>query len=164
MVKTYVWIVLLGILLTGCRAEETFETISDDMALPAMAQPMELQVQLPGEAALPVVENDSGRLYVCQDYEILLQTLEAGDLNATMEAICGYSRENLTVMETFLDGVSRYEFVWASAGETGDRVGRGVILDDGHYHYCLSALWNADSTEKGQTNWDQVFSSFSPAV
>lgn len=163
IVKKYVWIMLLCILLSGCGAEETFETIADDLVMPAMAQPMEMTVSLPGEAALPVVENDSGRLYICEDYEIALQTMEAGDLDATMEALSGHTRENLTVMETFLDGVSRYEFVWAAAGETGDRVGRGVILDDGHYHYCLSALWDADSDSKSHTNWDQVFSSFSPA-
>lgn len=153
--------ILFCLLLAGCGTEETFETISDELILPVMAQPGSISVQLPGETALPVVENDNGRVYVCNEYEIVLQTLAAGDLEETLKTVSGLSREDLTVMETFLDGVSRYEFVWAAAGETGDRVGRGVVLDDGNYHYCMSILRDAEETEKSQVNWDQVVSSFS---
>lgn len=153
-------LLLMILLLTGCRAEETFETIADEIALPVMAQPGNISVQLPGETALPVFENDNGRVYVCNDYEIVIQTLDAGDLEKTMQTVSGHERENLTVMETFADGVSRYEFVWAAAGETGEQVGRGVILDDGNYHYCMSVLRDAETNEKSQVNWDQVFSSF----
>lgn len=156
-------LLLMILLLTGCGAEETFETVADEMALPVMAQPGSISVQLPGETALPVFENDNGRVYVCNDYEIVIQTLDAGDLEKTMQTVSGHERENLTVMETFSDGVSRYEFVWAAAGETGEQVGRGVILDDGNYHYCMSVLRDAQSGEKSQVNWDQVFSSFSVA-
>lgn len=153
--------ILFCLLLAGCGTEETFETISDELILPVMAQPGSISVQLPGETALPVVENDNGRVYVCNEYEIVLQTLAAGDLEETLKTVSGLSREDLTVMETFLDGVSRYEFVWAAAGETGDRVGRGVVLDDGNYHYCMSILRDAEETAKSQVNWDQVVSSFS---
>lgn len=163
MMKKCFSLLLMMLLLTGCGAEETFETISDEILLPVMARPGNISVQLPGETALPVIENDNGRVYVCNDYEIVLQTLEAGDLEETMKTMSGHSRENLTVMETFFDGISRYEFVWASAGETGEQTGRGVILDDGNYHYCMSVLRSADCMEKSQVNWDQVFSSFTLA-
>ena len=160
--KKYVWVLLLVLLLQGCGTGEAMETVSDEMLLPVMADPVEVTVSLPGEAALPVSESENGRLYLSEDYEILVQTLDRGDLNATLEELTGCSADQLTVLETCLDGISRYEFVWASAGEKGARVGRGVILDDGNYHYCLSALWDADSTEKSQINWNQVFSSFGP--
>ena len=156
-----VLILLMILLLTGCRAEDTFETITDEYILPVMAQPGAIHVELPGETALPVIEKDNDRIYVCNDYEIMLQTLNGGDLEATLQAVSGRKREELTVMETFADGISRYEFVWAAAGETGDVLGRGVILDDGNYHYCLSVLRDAESEEKTQVNWNQVFSSFS---
>lgn len=159
------WIALLGMLtfLSGCASQETLETVSDEILVPVMASPGHIQVELPGEAALPVVENDEGRIYLCEDYEIMLQTMDAGDLEQTMQSLSGHGREELTVMETCLDGINRYEFVWASAGETGDRLGRGVILDDGNYHYCMTALWDADSMEKSQFSWNQVFDSFSLA-
>lgn len=153
-------ILWMMVLLTGCGAEETFETVADELVLPVMAQPKSISVQLPGETALPVIENDNGRVYVCNDYEIVLQTLEAGDLHRTMQTLSGMDPEDLTVMETFSDGVSRYEFVWAAAGETGDQTGRAVILNDGDFHYCMSVLWDADSGEKSHVNWNQVFSSF----
>ena len=158
--RKYVFLLLITALLSGCAAEDTFETVSDALIQPVMAQPRLVCVDLPGETALPVIENNNGRIYVCNDYEIVIQTVFSGDLEETMQTMSGRGREELTVMETFSDNVSRYEFIWAAAGETGDQIGRGVILDDGNYHYCLSALWNADATGKMQTNWDQVFSSF----
>ena len=58
-------------------------------------------------------------------------------------------------------GISdRYEFVWVSAGETGERLGRGVILDDGSYHYVMTVLRDAESTENSQIVWNDVFASF----
>lgn len=158
--KTWCVIMLLMTLLTGCGAEETFETISDEILLPVMAQPALISVQLPGETALPVIENDNGRIYVCNDYEIVLQTLAAGDLEKTIHTVSGRSRNDLTIMETAADGVIRYEFVWAAAGETGEQIGRAVVLDDQNYHYCLSVMYNTGSSEKSHINWDQVFSSF----
>lgn len=155
------YLVLLGLLLSGCRAQETMETISDDWVVPAMAQQQRIVVQLPGETALPVMEKGSDRLYLSDDYEIAVQTLAGGDLEKTVSTLSGYGTDDVTMLETFSDGITRREFVWAAAGETGDRVGRGVILDDGSYHYCMTALWEADSAATAQINWDQVFSSFS---
>ena len=155
------WILLLMmILLTGCGAEDTFETVSDELILPVMAQPGYISVELPGETALPVIGNDRGRVYICNDYEIVIQTLEAGDLEQTLRELSGHTKADLTVMETARDGVTRYEFVWAAAGEGGDKTGRAVILDDGAYHYCMSVL-RADRPEgKSQVCWEDVFQSF----
>ena len=163
MMKKWMLLLPMVLLLTGCGAEDTFETISDELVLPVMAQPRNISVELPGEAALPVIENSDGRIYICNDYEIILQTLDAGDLEETLKTLSGLSREDMTVVETFADGISRYEFAWASAGETGDQTGRGVVLDDGNYHYCMSVLRSAASMEQSQIDWDQVFGSFSLA-
>lgn len=161
--KYWVFLLLMALLLTGCGAEDTFETVADELVLPVMAMPGHITVDLPGETAMPVIENDNGRIYVCNDYEIVLQTLSGGDLEQTLHTVSGLDQEDLTVMDTRENGISRHEFVWASAGETGEQLGRGVVLDDGNYHYCMSVLRNADSGEKSQINWDQVFASFSLA-
>lgn len=158
--KKWLLFLMMAVLLTGCAAEDTLETVADEILVPVMAQPRFICVDLPGETALPVVENQNGRVYVCNDYEIVLQTMESGDLENTMRLMSGLTPEDLTVMETFAEGISRYDFVWAAAGEAGDRCGRGAILDDGSYHYCLSVLSNAASTEKSQVNWEDVFTSF----
>lgn len=153
-------LLMIALLLTGCGAEATFETVSDELTAPVIAQPGQISVELPGETALPAMENDNGRIYICNDYTITIQTLEGGDLERTLQTMTGHKKEDMTVMETFQDDVERYEFVWASAGEGGDMVGRGVLLDDGNYHYSMTIQWKAEATEKTQVNWDQVFSSF----
>jgi hypothetical protein len=157
-VKRWIWMLLLAAILCGCKAEETLETVSDEWIVSAMAQPREISVRLPENTVLPVMEQDGRRMYMGQDYEIMLETMAAGDLRATIRSLSGYEQEQLTVLETHQGDCSRYEFVWTTAGEQGDRLGRAVILDDGTYHYCMSVL-----REPGETLivWRDVFQSFS---
>ncbi len=153
------WILLpLVFLLGGCAGEETFETLSDDIILPVMASPRQISVQLPEQAAAPVLDSDREQVYLCGNSEIILETLSAGDLNATVRHVSGFDKDSLTLMRTESQGMKRYEFVWTSAGEQGDRLGRAVILDDGNYHYCLSVL--RDAEEASQIVWNDVFSSY----
>lgn len=155
-----IWICLpICLLLWGCGAVETMETVSDVWEIPVAAKPRETSLDLPGEALVCAMESDTGRIYFGDNYEVSLQTLTAGDLNATLEDITGFSREDITVMQTGSGDVKRWEFVWAAAGENGERLGRGVILDDGDYHYCLSVLQDADVTDC-QIIWSEVFRSF----
>ncbi len=158
--KRFVWILMLALVLCGCGTRETMETIADEPVLPAMAQPREISVELPGEAALPAMESSAGRAYLGKDYEIYIQTLAAGDLDATVRVLSGYSREGVTLVETSQGDMKRYEFVWTSAGETGDRLGRAVVLDDGDYHYALSILRDEGTTATSQIVWNDIFASF----
>lgn len=158
--KRCVLLILLMLTLCGCAAEEVLETVSDELALSAMAQPREITVNLPDNALSPVLESDSRQVYLSEDYEIILETLSGGDVDATIRSLTGYEKDKLTVMQTQWDGVERYEFVWAAAGETGDRLGRGVILDDGNYHYCMSVLRDAQGQKMSQIVWRDVFASF----
>lgn len=158
------WIIVsLLLCLTGCAAEETFETVADEPVQPVMAQPGQILVELPDGVVAPTMESDSGTLYLSQDYEIMIQTMEGGDLTGTIQSVSGYSKEDLTVMETEQDGLKRYEFVWATAGEEGDWLGRAVILDDGNYHYVMTVLRDAAAAEDTQVVWSSVFSSFTLA-
>lgn len=158
--KKCVCFFVISLLLTGCASEETFETIADEMVQQASAQMREMVVSLPEEAASPASESENGRLYLCDDYEITLQTMESGDLNATVESVTGYSRENLTVIETDSGEFQRCDLVWSCAGETGDRVGKAVILDDGSYHYVLSVLCDAQQVREHEEVWQEMFDSF----
>ena len=162
--KKIAMVLLLPLLLSGCGARETLETVADDIPLqPVLAQPAEISVRLPDNAVSPVLESDSEQVYLCEDYEISIETRFSGDLAGTITALTGFDPEQLTVMHTETDGVDRYEFVWASAGEKGDRLGRAVVLDDGSYHYCMSVLRDAENPKKSQVVWSDVFSSFSLA-
>lgn len=155
------WIpVVLALLLCGCGAEETFETVADDLVQSVMATPREISVRLPENAVSPVLESEGEQVYLCDGYEIIVETREAGDVGATVRAVSGYEKEDITVIETQWQDVSRYEFVWAAAGENGDRLGRAVVLDDGSYHYCLSVIRDASLSQDSQIVWNDVFRSF----
>lgn len=152
------WLMLLcACLLTGCAAEETLETVNDEWVVPVMAQPRQVHVRLPEDAVVPVLEQEGSALYMARDYEIAVETLSSGDLDATIRSLTGYDSDRLTVIRTCQDELRRYDFVWTAAGEEGERLGRGVILDDGNYHYCLSAL---HSGKEDRALWQEVFSSF----
>lgn len=160
MKRGWLVVLLLGLVLSGCAAEETFETIQDEIVQTAAAQPREITVRLPDNAVSPVLESDSEQVYFCEDYQIVVETISGGDLEATVHSVSGCDQEKLTILETSQDGAKRYDFVWAAAGETGDLLGRAAILDDGSYHYCLSVLRPAEDTEKTQVVWSNVFDSF----
>lgn len=152
---------LAAVLLGGCGAQDVFETVADEYVAPAMAAPREISVRLPDGASSPVWDSEGAQVYLSEEYEIIIETLSGGDLNATVAAVSGFNREDLTMVETRRDGLKRYDFVWTSAGEGGDRLGRGVILDDGEYHYCMTAIRDADRTNRTQIVWRDVFNSFS---
>lgn len=148
------------LLLTGCARElPTAETVADVWEAPAAAKPRQIHLELPGEALECAMESETGRLYLGSSYDVTVQTLAGGDLNATLRELTGFSGEEITVMQTRTEYPKRWEFAWAAAGETGQRVGRGVIIDDGSYHYCLCALQDADVTDC-QIVWSEVFHSF----
>lgn len=158
-----IWMVAaVCLMLTGCGSVPTAETISDDIPVAAVEAPRQIQVELPDNAVAPVLESDGQQLYFSEEYQIAVETLSGGDLSATVRTLSGCDREKLTLVETRQEDVTRYDFVWAAAGEEGDLLGRAAILDDGTYHYCLSVLRPATG-EDSQVIWQNVFSSFSLA-
>lgn len=154
-------VVLLAVLLlSGCGTTQTMvETVSDEWEIPVAAKPREIALELPGEALACAMESDTGRIYFGDSYEICVQTLSSGDLGATVEELTGFDRERVTMLQTQTGDVDRWEFAWATAGEPGERLGRGVILDDGDYHYCMTVLQDADVTDC-QIVWSEVFRTF----
>lgn len=149
------------LLLSGCAAEETFETIADDLVQSVAAPMAQVILELPEDAVLPASENEEGQLYICDGYEILVQTMAAGNLDATLRSVTGYGREDLTLMQTNAGGIKRYDLVWSCLGENGDRVGRASILDDGSYHYVLSVLTDADRSQEYAEAFSKLFESYS---
>ena len=157
VMKRWVWALLAAIFLCGCQTDEAMETVADEWLVPVMAQPREISVRLPEDMVMPVLQQDSRQLYMAEGYDLMLDILDAGDVSATVRDMSGYSKEDLTVIRTRQEGLERYDFVWSSAGENGDRLGRGVILDDGNYHYCMSVLRDQGNTD---IVWQDVFGSF----
>ncbi len=156
------WTVLLVLLLflTGCTAEKDFETVGDVYA-PENQPPRQVMLKLPDDATVQTISSDEGKLYLCNGYTVTVQTLQGGDMAKTIREVTGFSPDRLTLLETEKDGFSCRSCVWTAAGEGGDQIARTVILDDGNYHYAVTAM--ADSNAAGQLSdvWLNIFRSVS---
>ncbi len=158
--KKFVWLVLLALLLTGCSAQETFETVSDDAVQSVMAPMGEISIALPEDAAVPSMDNDeAGKIYLCDGYTITVQSFPSGDLNGTVREVTGFERDRLTIMQTECDGIRRYDCAWSAAGEGGDWVARTAILDDGNYHYAVTVMGDHSIAGEQAETWQAVLDS-----
>lgn len=162
MMKFTVIAALCLLLLCGCAATETMETVGDEEVAAVSAPALEGVFSLPAEAVQEAFSGDNGqRVYVCEDFVLTQQTLPGGDLSRTLQEVTGYSPDKLQVIKTQQQDVKRYSCVFVSVGEQGDQVGRCVVLDDGNYHYALTAM--APAQEAGtlsQGEWKTIFASF----
>lgn len=151
---------LMGLLLTGCAARQTFETVEDWYYESAVSAGV-IRVDIPEGAAAAAFGSDAGSIYLCDGYTLCLQTFPGGDLEATLQSVSGFSRDRLELIQTSRQGMQRYDFVWAAAGEGGDQLGRASVLDDGHHHYVLSVMAPAESAGEYEQIWQGIFASFS---
>lgn len=160
------WVIpLLALLLAGCGKKQTLETITDVPDTPVVSAVQRIQVQLPPELSAPALQGEeSGTLYLCDDYSVTVQTLEAGDLQRTIREVTGMDKDSLQVIHTRQGDTKRYQWVWTTTGENGIQVGRGCVLDDGAYHYVLTAVAEEGKAEKVQPQWKEIFASFTLAA
>lgn len=157
------WIVAVAamLLLSGCGIQETMETISDLYLQPVMADIQQVIVDVPKDASVEVLQSDDGgKLYLCDGYTVTVQTMEAGDLNKTLQEVTGYAKEDLTLMQTRQDGIKRYECIWTAAGESETQVGRARVLDDGNYHYVITVMAGESLAGELTQVWKELFNSF----
>lgn len=154
-------VLALGLLLSGCGAQETFETVSDLYAQPVSAVLQQVVLELPDEASATVMQSESaGTMYLCDDYTITVQTMASGDLDKTLQTATGYGKEKLQIMQTRTDNAKRYECVWTSAGEGENQVGRACVLDDGSYHYVLTVMAGEDHAGELMQTWRSLMESY----
>ena len=149
----------VAMLLCGC-ATPALETVSDVYVTQPPAEMKTICLALPEDAAEAVMEGGAGtRLYLCDGYELRLQTLDVRSLDEALQTVTGYGEDRLTVMKT-RDGVyDRYDCVWSAAGEEGELVGRTAVLSDGSYYYCVSALADSGSAYGLSEVWQEILGS-----
>ena len=137
--KKIVWILAVVLCFTGCMDMEqpVMETVSDVIPEPVAADPKPMAVWLPDDAASQTMAEGEA-CYTWGDCELRLQTLDGGDILATLSSLTGQDPRKLTVMEYERDGLRLYQTVWSMTGEEGITLGRCMVADDGSYHYCIS--------------------------
>ena len=151
-------VILAALLLSGCSARETFETLGNVWEQEGQVSCKELLFDLPADASTAVF-SESGGIWFCDGYEITKETLSGGDIGRSVQQITGYSMDSLTCIETASGQVQRLECAWTAAGEDGDQVCRAVILDDGVYHYVLTVMAPAEEAGSVQEAWQAIFAS-----
>ena len=158
--KKALLVVLVGLLLSGCGAQETMETVSDVYAVPASVTMYQVRLSLPDDAVSQSMEAEDGsKMYMCNGYTVTVQTMDAGDLDKTLRTISGFSGEKLTVMRTQSEDITRYESAWCVAGESEEQICRGLILDDGNYHYAVTIMANYSVAGEKADAWQHILDS-----
>lgn len=155
-----IWLVMTLMLMGGCQ-EPAYETIADEPAVPAAAQCRQILVSLPENAAVPTAEQAGvGDIYECDGFTLTVQTLDAGDLDKTLQTLTGYHRDELQIIESVKDGFKRYDSVFTAAGEGSLQVGRVCILDDGEYHYAVTTLAPEQTAGQLRSAWEDIYATF----
>ena len=160
MLKKWITIGICAFLLTGCAAP-TFETLGDiphqQVAAPV---PQKVVLTLPEGAVQAVWAAEGDTMYLCEDYTVHLQTMDAGDLKRSIRSLSGFDPENLTLVKSTCGDHDRYEWVWTAAGEGGDAVYRCALLDDGDFHYALTVTAPATTAGTLTEEWTKIMSTF----
>ncbi len=153
------WCLLLVMLVffSGCSRQKAMETVTDEWAQPVIAPHAQLSMWLPEEAVLETMDSDTGSLYFCNGYTLTVQTIPSGDTEKTLKSLTGFGQEVLSPMETEHNGIRRLDWVWTAMEEAGQQVCRGALLDDGNYHYCVTAMTDAASAAAMETEWSRIF-------
>lgn len=160
MKKSLLALLMITCFLAGCGKKPAMETVNDSYQELPTPQMQQVLITLPDEICVPVMQTDSGKFYMCQEYALAQQTFDSGDMRKTVREVSGFLPEDLKIMETTWENAKRYDFVWTAAGEAGDQVCRGCILDDGNYHYVLTAATDAAQAGQLQSTWREIFNSF----
>ncbi len=155
--KKICFLFIFVLLLSGCKAAPTFETMDDVYASQLPNAPRQVALELPKD--VQTIVGSSGKLYLCDGYDVTVETFSSGDLSSTIQQVTGFAPDALTMLQTAVSGVDRYECVWTAAGENGDIVGRAVVLDDGQYHYCVTVMGSADTAGELSADWQELLNS-----
>ena len=157
------WILVMAVLLLcGCSQPDSLETVADPVVTPEIPAPMVAVINPPLEAVQQTATDEaSGKLYICDGYTLSLQTLPGGDLRSTVCTTTGFEPGQLDIIETQHNAGKQYRFVWTASTETGQQICRATILDDGYYHYVLTAMAPYETAGSlSQSKWKEVFASF----
>lgn len=160
--KIFVALALSVVLLSGCAAQETFETVGDVYAVPASGAVYELVISLPEGTTQPVMESGSGgKLYDCDGFTVSTYTLSGGDLNRTLLALTGFGQDDLMLIKTKQGEFKRYDCAWTTAGEGTQQVCRTVLLDDGNTHHAVTVMADHERAGDLSAQWQQILDSVS---
>ena len=156
---------ILGMLcFSGCQKDTVvWETVSDQIYLSVDGKvPVQLTMDFtaPEDAVQSADAFSEGTVYQQAEgkYEIIQETMQS-TAESAIKLMTGFSKNELTVMETKAFDMARYDFVWSAASEQGQQVCRGVVFDDGTYCYTLTFQTAEENGGELQECMDEMFAS-----
>lgn len=158
--KKLLIITLMLCLLTACGGGQERETLQD-VYTPQKETPMQVNLTLPEDATMQTITGTEGKLYLCDNFTVTVQTLLGGDLSRTVIETTGYDLDRLTLIKTEKDGITCYRCSWAAAGEGGDQAAQTLILDDGSFHYAVTVMASEEKTGALTEVWQGILRSVS---
>ena len=157
--KRLVVLSLCAFFFCGCSAVQTMETVADDIQV--MASPATVEITYFNEDVSAITADGGDRLYFCDGYTVAVQILNSVNLENSIRMMTGYSSDDLTVMKTSRDGLPAYEYVWTAAGESQEQMCRGILLDDGMFHYAITVMADYSQAGELQQTWQELLNSVS---
>ena len=143
--------------LWGCGAGETtvWETVGDQLELPASHQSPAYTMQVAAPMDAPLVEalsDGETKVYVHRggEYELTAQTMTADSLDSLLQTLTGFPQASLQVLQTEEFGMPRYDVAWTASGDSGMESCRAAILDVLLRPYLIGES-GADGPEPGNS-------------
>lgn len=147
------------ILLCGCSVPTSFEAVEDVIPSADLSAAQEIQITFPDDAVVETMESPAGTCYLCDEYTVSVQVLPGGNLEESLQALTGLTKDALTLMKTRSGELQRYDTVWTAVSESGDQTCRLTLLDDGGYHYGVTVMADAAIAGKLTGKWNALLES-----
>jgi hypothetical protein len=143
--KKWAWLPLCALLLAGCAAEPTWETVNDtieDAATVAALgeEPYQIIFSVPMDAVLETFsQSDTRTVYTQADgeYEIEAMVLPTASIDEVVAELTGFAPDAVQTIKTERFSMPEYRFVWYSSSDEGGYLCRASVLTDAEYSYAL---------------------------
>lgn len=142
------------------------ETVLDTLpVLAAQSQEKTWQMvfEVPEDGVLETgTSGENLRLYLGAngDYELLAQAVSADSIETVVRELSGFRCDELSPLHRKQHDFERYDFAWAAQDDTGGRICRAAVLQDGESFYILMSSALEKSAKEYQKTLNRAFETF----
>lgn len=161
-------VLVLALCLTGCGREETMgrETVLD--TLPVLAEGFQKELwqmvfEVPEDGVLETgTSGENVRLYLGAngDYELLAQAVSSDSIETVVRELSGFRYDELYPLHRTQHEFDRYDLAWAAQDDSGGRICRAAVLQDGGVYYILLSSCREDMAKERRKDLNQAFATF----
>ena len=79
-------LLLAAVLLSGCMAAPVYEELGNVDVHGEIPAVKTIVIDLPADASVQTVQGGSGKIYLCDGYDIMVETMTAGDQDRSIRS------------------------------------------------------------------------------